>query len=80
MTVPRIGGTFYALIVQDDCTPFTRVHFLGKTSDAAYALELFPVETQADVTPFVVIAVRSDNGGVFFGGEFGKLCHKRGIK
>ena len=26
------------------------------------------------------MAVRSDNGGEFFGGDFGELCRKRGIK
>ena len=26
------------------------------------------------------MAVKSDNGGEFFGGDFGKLCRKRGIK
>ena len=26
------------------------------------------------------MTVRSDNGGEFFGGEFGKLCRQRGIK
>ena len=35
MTVPSIGGKRNTLIVQDDCTRFTRVYFLGKKSVAA---------------------------------------------
>ena len=35
MTVPSIGGKWYTFVVQDGCTRFTRVYFLGKKSDAA---------------------------------------------
>ena len=44
------------------------------------AFETFLVEVRADGTPSAVLAVRSDNRGQFFGGDFGKLCRKRGIK
>ena len=56
------------------------MYFLGKKSDAASAFESFLAEVRADGTPSAVTAVRSGNGGAFFGGEFGELCHKRGIK
>ena len=80
MTVPNIGGKCYTLIVRDDCTRFTRVFFLGKKSDATIAFESFVAGVRADGTPSAVMAVRSDNGEEVFGGGFGKLCHKRGIK
>ena len=81
MTVPSIGGKWYILIVGDDCTRFTRVvYFLGKKSDTANALESLLAEVRADCTPSAVMTVRSDNERGFFGGNFGKLCRKRGIK
>ena len=79
MTVPTIRGKMYTLIVRDDCTR-TRVYFLGKKSDAASAFESFLAEVRADGTLSAVMAVRSDNGGEFFGRDLGKLCRKRGIK
>ena len=79
-TVPNIGGELYTHIVRDYCTQFTRMYFLGKTSDTVSVFESFLAEVQADDTPSAVRAVRSDNGGAFFGGNLGKLCRKRGIK
>ena len=80
MTVPIIGGKWYTLNVRDDCTRFTPEYCLGKKWDAASAFESFLAEVRADGTPSAVMAVRSDNGGEFFGGGNGKLCRKRGIK
>ncbi|CAM9701555.1 unnamed protein product, partial [Ascophyllum nodosum] len=78
--VPSIDRKWYTLIVRGDCTRFTPVYFLGKKSDAASAFESILEEVRAEGTPSVVMAVRSENGGKFFGGDFGKLCRKRGIK
>ena len=80
MTVQSIGGKRYTLIVRDDCTRFTRVYFQRHKSDAASAFESFLAEVRADGTPSAVIAVRSNNGIECFGGAFGELCRKRGIK
>ena len=80
MAVQSIGGKRYTLIVRDDCTRFTRVYFLRHKSDAASAFESFLAEVRADGTPSAVMAVRSDNGREFFGGVFGELFRKRGIK
>ena len=63
--VRSIGGKCYTPIVQDDCTRFTRVFFLGKTSDAARAFESFLAEVRADRTPSADMAARSDNGTRF---------------
>ena len=80
MAVPSIRGKRYTLIVREHLTRFTRVYFLAKKSDAASAFKSFPAEVRADGTPSAVMYVRSDNGREFFGGEFGTLCRKRGIK
>ena len=80
ITVPSIGGNWHTLIVRDDCTRFLRVYFLDKKSDAASAFESFLAEVQADGPKSAAMAVRLDNGGYFFRGNFGKLCRKRGIK
>ena len=80
MAVQSIGGKRDTLIVRDDCTRFTRVYFLRHKSDAASAFASFLAEVRADGTPSAVMAVRSDNGREFFGGDFGELCRKRGIK
>ena len=44
MTVPSIRGKRYTLIVRDDHTLFTRMHFLAKNSDTASAFESFLAE------------------------------------
>ena len=80
MAVQSIGGKQYTLIVRDDCTRFTRVNCFRHKSDAASAFESFLAEVRADGTPSAVMAVRSANGREFFGGAFGELCRKRGIK
>ena len=80
MATQSIGGERYTLIVRDDCTRFTRVYFLRHKSDVAGAFESFLAEVRADGTPSAVVTVRSDNGREFFGGDFGELCRKRGIK
>ncbi|CAM9970622.1 unnamed protein product [Pylaiella littoralis] len=80
MTFQSIGGKRYTIIVRGDCTRFTRAFFLRQKSDAASAFESFLAEVRADGAPSAVMAVRSGNGGEFFGGDFGKLCRQRGIK
>ena len=48
MTVQSIGGKLYELIVRDDYTWFTRVHFLRRKSDVASAFKSFLVEMRAE--------------------------------
>ena len=80
MAISSIRGKRYTLIVRDGYTRFTQVYSLAKKSDAASAFESFLAEVRADGTPSAVTCVRSDNREEFFGGEFGTLCRKRGIK
>ena len=56
------------------------MYFPAKKSDVASAFESFLIDVRADGTPSAVVCVRSDHGGEVFGGEFGTLCRKRGIK
>ncbi|CAN0428094.1 unnamed protein product, partial [Scytosiphon promiscuus] len=78
--LPSLGGKWYIVEVRDDCTRWTRVFFLRKKSSAATAFERYLAGVRAGGTPSVVLAVRSDNGGGFFEGNFGRLCRSRGIK
>ena len=80
ITIPSIGGKWYTLIVLDDCTRYTRVYFLIKKSDAASEFKSFLAEVRADGIPSAVMALRSDNDGEVFGGDFRKLCRKRVTK
>ena len=80
MPVPNTGRKWYTLIVRDDCPRFTRVYFIGKTSDAARAFESFLAEVRADGTPPVVMATRPDNGRGVFEWDFRKLCRKCDIR
>ena len=80
MAVQSIREKRYPLIERDDCTRFTRVYLLRHKSDAASAVESFLAEVRADDTPCAVMVVRSDNGRNVFGGVFGELFRKRGVK
>ena len=73
MTAKSIGGKRCTLIVRGDCTRFIRLYLLGKKSNAASAFESLLAKVWADGTPYAVMAVRSDDGGESFGGEFGVL-------
>ncbi|CAB1116999.1 unnamed protein product [Ectocarpus sp. CCAP 1310/34] len=75
-----LGGKWYTLIVKDDFTRWNRVYFLKHKSDAAEAFERYLAENRADGAPSDVMVVRSDNGGEFFYGEFGRVCRKYCIK
>ena len=78
--VQSIGRKRYTLNARDDHTRFTRVYFLAKKSKAASVFKSFLAEVRADGTSSAVMCVRSDSRGELFGGDFGNLCCKRGIK
>ena len=56
------------------------MYFLKHKSDAASAFRSFLASVRADGKPSLVEIVRSDNGGVFFRGEFESLCNELLIK
>ena len=64
-------GKNYVMIVKDDFSRYSWVYFLERKSDAAEAFRKFLEDVRADGMPSEVEIIRSDNGGEFFGGDFG---------
>ena len=64
-------GKKYVMMVKDDFTRYSWVYFLERKSDAAEAFRKFLEDVRADGMPSEVEIIRSDNGGEFFGGDFG---------
>ena len=73
-------GKKYVMLVKDDFTRYSWVYFLECMSDAADAFRKFLAYVRADSVPSKVEIVRSDNGGEFFGGDFGEVCRQYCIK
>ena len=73
-------GKKYAMIVKDDFTRYSWVYFLERKSNAPEAFRTFLADVRADGVPSEVEIVRSDNGGEFFGGDFGYVCRQYCIK
>ena len=73
-------GKKYVMLVKDDFTRYSWVYFLECMSDAADAFRKFLAYVRADSVPSKVEIVRSDNGGEFFGGDFGEACRQYCIK
>ena len=79
-SIPSLLGKKYVMIVKDDFTRYAWVYFLERKSDAADAFRKFLADVRGDGVPSEVERVRSDNGGEFFGGEFGDVCRQYCIK
>ena len=77
---PSLLGKRYVMLVKDDFSRYAWVYFLKHKSDAADAFRKFLADVRADGVPSKVEIVRSDNGGEFFGGEFGEVCKQFCIK
>ena len=77
---PSLLGKRYVMLVKDDFSRYAWVYFLKHKSDAANAFRKFLADVRADGVPSKVEIVRSDNGGEFFGGEFGEVCKQFCIK
>ena len=79
--VASMGGNKYPMIVRDD---FSRhiiwMYFVSHKYDAASAFEKFLVDLRVEGTPSKVVIVRSDDGGEFTEGKFGKLYREQKIK
>ncbi|CAN0386005.1 unnamed protein product, partial [Laminaria digitata] len=73
-------GKRYVMLVKDDYSRHAWVYFLKNKSDAADAFRKLLADVRADGVPSKVEIVRSDNGGEFFGGEFGEVCKQFCIK
>ena len=68
------------MIVKGDFTRRAWTYFLRNKSDAGSAVRSFLVSVHADGIPSLVVIVRSDNGGEFFGGESASVCNELLIK
>ena len=77
---PSLMGKRYVMLVKDDFSRHAWVYFLKHKSDASDAFRKFLADVRADGVPSKVEIVRSDNGGEFFGGEFGEVCKQFCIK
>ena len=71
---PSLLGKKYVMLVKDDFSRYAWVYFMKHNSDAADAFRKFLANVRADGISSKVKIVRSDNGGAFFGGEFGEVC------
>ncbi|CAN0208252.1 unnamed protein product, partial [Laminaria digitata] len=77
---PSLLGKRCVMLVKYDYSRHAWVYFLKNKSDAADAFRKFLADVRADGVPSKVEIVRSDNGGEFFGGEFGEVCKQFCIK
>ena len=73
-------GKRYIMLVKDDFSRYAWVYFLKHISEAAGAFRKVLADVRADGVPSKVEIVRSDNGGQFYGGEFGEVCKQYCIK
>ena len=64
------------MILKDDFTRYAWVDLLERKFDAADAFRNLLADVRRDDVPSEVERVRSDNGGEFFGGEFGDVCRQ----
>ena len=67
------------MIARDDFSRHAWVYFVSNKYDAAGAFGKFLADLRVGGTPSGVMIVRSDNGGEFMEGKFGKLCRERKI-
>ena len=78
--VASMEGNKYPMIVRDDFSRHAWMYFVSHKHDAASAFEKFLADLRVEDTPSEVVIVRSDDGGEFMEGKFGKLCRERKIK
>ena len=78
--VASMGGNKYPVIVRDDFSRHAWMYFVTHKYDAASAFEKFLADLGVEGTPSEVVVVRSDDGGEYTEGKFGKLCRQRKIK
>ena len=80
---PSLLGARYVMLVKNDYSRRAWVYFLKLKSDSGHAFRKFLTDARADGVPSKVEIARSDNGGEFFGVEFGEGCkqhlHQAGI-
>ena len=75
--VASMGGKKYPMIARDELSHHAWMYFVSRKWDAASAFEKFRSNLKVEGTPSEVMIVRSDDGGQFMEGKFGKLCRER---
>ena len=75
-----MGGNKHPMIMRDDFSRHAWMYFVSHKYDAASAFEKFLADLRVEGTPSKVVIVRSDDGGEFMEGKFGKLWRERKIK
>ena len=78
--VASLGSNKYPMIVRDNFSRHAWMYFVSHKYDTASAIEKFLADLRVEGTPSEVVIVRSDDGGEFVEGKFGKLCRERKIK
>ena len=78
--VASMEGNKYLIIVRDDFSRHVWMYFVFHKYDAASAFEKLLANLKVEGTPSEVVIVRSNDGGNFMEGKFGKLCRERRIK
>ena len=73
-----LGGNYYALVIVDDFSRYTRTLFLESKSDAFSAFKKLARRLQ-NTKNSSIGSIRSDHGGEFQNEKFNKFCEKMGI-
>ena len=78
--VKSIGRKKYPMSIRGYYSRYTWMNFISPKSDAADTFAKFISDLRLEGITSEVIVIRSDDGGEFSEGKFGKLCRERNIK
>lgn len=78
MSQPSLGGTYYYLLIKDDCTSYRFVSFL-KTKGEAIRFFLKVLRSIERTTRNRTKTLRTDRGGEFCNTEFDLLLEQEGV-
>ncbi|KAI3762373.1 hypothetical protein L1987_52802 [Smallanthus sonchifolius] len=79
ISIRSIGGKSYCLIVTDDFSRFSWVHFLGTKDETAEILQYLILSLES-LCKLKVRRIRSDNGNEFKNNLMELFCLKKGIR
>ena len=71
-----IEGKKYPMIIRDDYSRYTWMYFISHKCDAADTFATFLSDLRLEGIPSEVVVIRSDDGGDFSEGKFGRLCRE----
>ncbi|KAI3742394.1 hypothetical protein L1987_60074 [Smallanthus sonchifolius] len=79
ISIRSIGGKSFCLVVTDDFSRFSWVHFLGTKDETADILQYLILSLES-LCKLKVRRIRSDNGTEFKNNLMGLFCLKKGIR